>query len=207
MAKIKKTKNALKSQRDSMSRFERFLPTLELKKQQLQAEVRHVDVAIRQKTAEEKAFQLRLGAWVKLFSTDLDASGLAMADLVRLTEVRRSMGNIAGVNVPTFEEAVFAHAPIDYFATPPWLEDAVEVLEGLIRLRAERLILEDQKRLLGEELRITSQRVNLFEKVKIPECKENIRVIRIALGDAQTAGVARAKMAKGKASDLVSAVT
>ena len=68
-------------------------------------------------------------------------------------------------------------------------------------------LLEDQKRLLGEELRITSQRVNLFEKVKIPECKENIRVIRIALGDAQTAGVARAKMAKGKGDDLVSGVT
>jgi V/A-type H+-transporting ATPase subunit D len=207
MAKVKKTKNALKSQRDSMSRFERFLPTLELKKQQLQAEVRHVDVAIRQKAAEEEAFQQRLRAWVKLFSADLESAGLEMADLVRLTEVRRSTGNIAGVNVPTFEEAVFARTPIDYFATPPWLDDAVEVLEGLMRLRAERLILEDQKRLLGEELRITSQRVNLFEKVKIPECKENIRVIRIALGDAQTAGVARAKMAKGKGDDLVSAVT
>ena len=83
----------------------------------------------------------------------------------------------------------------------------MEVLEGLMRLRAERLILEDQKRLLGEELRITSQRVNLFEKVKIPECKENIRVIRIALGDAQTAGVARAKMAKGKGDDLASGAT
>ena len=53
-------------------------------------------------------------------------------------------------------------------------------------------------RLLGEELRTTTQRVNLFEKVKIPEAKENIRVIRIFMGDQQTAAVARSKIAKGK---------
>ena len=45
----------------------------------------------------------------------------------------------------------------------------------------------------------TSQRVNLFEKVKIPEAKENIRAINIFLGDQQTTGVARSKLAKGKA--------
>ena len=40
--------------------------------------------------------------------------------------------------------------------------------------------------------------VNLFEKVKIPEAKENIRIIRIFMGDQQTAAVARSKIAKGK---------
>jgi V/A-type H+/Na+-transporting ATPase subunit D len=207
VAKIKKTKNALKSQRDAMSRFERFLPTLELKKQQLQAEVRHVDAAIRGKAGEEETLRRALHSWIKLFSAAAEASVVDVTGLVRLVEVRQTTGNIAGVNVPAFEEAVFARAPIDYFSAPPWAEDAAEVLEKLMRLRAERLLLEEQKRLLGEELRITSQRVNLFEKVKIPECKENIRVIHIALGDAQTAGVARAKMAKSKTGDLASAVS
>ena len=49
-----------------------------------------------------------------------------------------------------------------------------------------------------DELRTTTQRVNLFEKVKIPEAKENIRIIRIFMGDQQTAAVARSKIAKGK---------
>ena len=44
----------------------------------------------------------------------------------------------------------------------------------------------------------TMQRVNRFEKVKIPDTLENIRRIRIALGDQMTAGVARAKIAKAK---------
>jgi len=59
-------------------------------------------------------------------------------------------------------------------------------------------VLERQEQLLQEELRTTTQRVNLFEKVKIPECEENIRQIQIYLGDQQTAAVGRAKIAKGK---------
>ena len=57
---------------------------------------------------------------------------------------------------------------------------------------------EEQRRLLAEELRTTNQRVNLFERVKIPECKEAIRKIRIFLGDVQTLDVARSKIAKQK---------
>jgi V/A-type H+-transporting ATPase subunit D len=59
-------------------------------------------------------------------------------------------------------------------------------------------VLQEQTRLLREELRITTQRVNLFEKVKIPETKTNIRIIQIHLGDQQTAAVVRGKIAKNK---------
>ena len=45
--KIKHTKNELKAQRDALRRFERYLPTLQLKKQQLQLEVRHREAAAR----------------------------------------------------------------------------------------------------------------------------------------------------------------
>ena len=58
--------------------------------------------------------------------------------------------------------------------------------------------LRKQEMLLENELRATSQRVNLFEKVKIPEAKENIRVIGVFLGDQQTAAVVRGKISKKK---------
>ena len=51
MAKIKLTKNELKFQRDALKRFQRYLPTLQLKKQQLQMEVRHV----REEIADRKS--------------------------------------------------------------------------------------------------------------------------------------------------------
>ena len=62
----------------------------------------------------------------------------------------------------------------------------------------EHRVLEEQRRLITDELTTTSQRVNLVEKVKIPSCKENIRVIDVYLGDQQTAAVVRGKIAKKK---------
>ena len=66
----------------------------------------------------------------------------------------------------------------------------------MLAAQAEVAVLQEQARLIREELTITTQRVNLFEKVKIPETKENIRVIRIYMGDQQTAAVVRGKISK-----------
>ncbi|MFH1476317.1 MAG: V-type ATP synthase subunit D [Verrucomicrobiota bacterium] len=194
MPKIKHTKSELKNQRDDLRRYERFLPTLELKKQQLQIEVRKLNVALEAGRAEEAGLRAELDGWVRVFAEPFE-----LGAMLRLKEVRRLSGNIAGVAIPIFQEAVFERAPLDLFQTPPWLDDGLNMLERLLRLQAAQVVMKTQERLLSEELRTTTQRVNLFEKVKIPECTDNIRVIRIFLGDEQTAAVARAKLAKGKA--------
>jgi len=201
MAKLKKTKNELKAQREALRRYERFLPTLELKKQQLQREVRRVETALRESAAAGEAVLARLRPWVKLLSA---APELRLGDYVRVAAVDLETANIAGVNVPTLTEVRFESVPVDYFETPPWLEEAVAALSELTERRVQQLTLERQRDLLGEELRITAQRVNLFEKVMIPRAEDGIRAIRIALGDAQTAAVARAKIAKGKGAELLS---
>jgi V/A-type H+-transporting ATPase subunit D len=199
MAKLKKTKNELKAQREALRRYHRFLPTLELKKQQLQREVRRAEVALLERSTQEKALLERLRPWVKLLS-----SGPDLGAYVRLAALDLESANIAGVTVPVLTGLRFETPAIDYFETPAWLDDAIVALSELTSMRAEQRVLERRKELLGEELRITAQRVNLFEKVMIPRAEENMRIIRIALGDAQTAAVARAKLAKGKGADLLS---
>jgi V/A-type H+-transporting ATPase subunit D len=191
MAAIKHTKNELKAQRDALTRFERFLPMLQLKKQQLQAEVQAIQAQITQKAAEEKRERDQIIAWAKLFSEPV-----GLADFIGLPSVKTEEGNIAGVRIPMLQSMDMERASIDLFETPPWVDDAMDAVENLVRLKVEREILEEQQRLIAEELRTTSQRVNLFEKVKIPECRENIRVIKIFLGDEQTASVVRGKIAK-----------
>ncbi|HNX53383.1 MAG TPA: V-type ATP synthase subunit D, partial [Pontiellaceae bacterium] len=191
-------KNELKAQRDALTRFRRYLPTLLLKKQQLQLEMRGLEAQIVAKRQEEDKARADLASWVKLFSEPFD-----FTPYVQIAEIRRSSGNIAGVEIPLFESLRFEEALPDLFATPAWVDSAMDLLRQLIRLRVERQIIEEQHRLLSDELRTTSQRVNLFEKVKIPECRENIRVIRIFMGDQQTAAVARSKIAKGKSVEKV----
>ena len=194
MAKIKYTKTELKQQRDALRRFERYLPTLQLKKQQLQMEVRQLEIEIEAKAKEEQRARDDLQEWIKLF-----AIPVPFENYLRIAHVRRSVNNIAGVNVPVLEDVAFDRSVPDLFLTEPWLDDALDMLETLSKLRLQRLIIEEQHRLLAQELRVTTQRVNLFEKVKIPETREHIRIIRIFLGDQQTAEVARAKMAKDRA--------
>ncbi len=194
MAKIKHTKNELKAQRDALKRFERYLPTLQLKKQQLQLEMRNLEKKIEELLHEQRREEDRLKKWIALFSEPFDFEAH-----LRLVRVETSTGNIAGVTIPIFEKAVFEEKTPDLLATPPWVDDGMRALKHMTEFRLHREILEEEHRLLGEELRVTNQRVNLFEKVKIPEAKEHIRVIRVFLGDQQTAEVARAKIAKGKA--------
>jgi len=193
MPKIKHTKSELKNQRDDLRRYARFLPTLELKKQQLQIEVRKLNAALEDKQTEEAGLRTELDSWVRLFAEPFEFSAM-----LQLKEVRRGAGNIAGVAIPILQEIVFERAPLDLFQTLPWLDDGLAMLERLLRLKAAQTIMATQKHLLSEELRTTTQRVNLFEKVKIPDCRDNIRVIRIFLGDEQTAAVVRAKLAKDK---------
>ena len=106
--------------------------------------------------------------------------------------------NIAGVTVPVFEELTFEDIVYDVADYPLWVDTAVVKLREIARLDALTKTLRRQVELLEKELRSTAQRVNLFEKVKIPETRENIRVIGIYLGDQQTSAVVRGKIAKKK---------
>lgn len=204
MGKIKHTKTELKRQRDNLRRFQRYLPTLQLKKQQLQLEIRRIEALIEARQAEEERLRQGLELWMALFSEPCEfptwqvEEPFRWEEHLRVVDIRTREGNIAGVPIPLFEEVVWEKRVPDLFGTPPWVDDALAALERLISLGAELAVLREQQRRVREELRVTTQRVNLFEKVKIPECQQNIRVIRIFLGDQQTAEVARAKLAKGR---------
>lgn len=195
MAKIKLTKNELKVQRDALKRFNRYLPTLQLKKQQLQMEVRHMHehIANLHRQMEEHAAE-----WAEAMPllSGVDSAGLD--ELLRVQEWRVGQRNVAGTDVPVFVSLTFVEKDLDLFLTPPWFDDALTAARQQVELRLKQLLLQEMLALIEQELRIVTQRVNLFEKVKIPETRENIRRINIYLGDQQTNSVGRAKIAKGK---------
>ena len=195
MAKVKLTKTELKAQSDALTRFQRFLPMLQLKKQQLQSEIAGIVAKAESVSAREREVRSELDSWVGLIATDEEL----LSGLVSVKSVKTGTANIAGVAIPTFESIDTDVKDIDAWATPAWIDDAVAVTTQILSLQCERRVYEEQRRLVQEELRQTSQRVNLFEKVKIPQCKEAIRVIKIALGDEQTAAVTRGKIAKSRA--------
>ncbi|MBQ2904188.1 MAG: V-type ATP synthase subunit D [Clostridia bacterium] len=194
MAKIKLTKNELKIQKDALKMYRRYLPTLTLKKQQLQAEIRTVEAKAEAVRKERENLEKGFGSWIAVFSEkDAFPDGI-----IKVSNIRKGTGNIAGVAIPVYEGADFSRGDYDLYETPLWVDIAANHMEKAISLDLEAEVLDEQVRLLEAELLSTSQRVNLFEKVKIPETEENIRKISIYMADQQVSAVVRSKISKRK---------
>jgi len=193
MAKLRLTKNELKKQKDELKRYEQFLPTLLLKKQQLQAEILKIHREA-EKLKQEKAYaKAKVYKWADVFTEETD-----IEKIIHLKSIELSQGNVAGIDVPVFEKTIFEEHDYDLIKTPLWVDAGIEALKEVITITAKNRVLKEQEILVKEELRITTQRVNLFEKVMIPQTKDNIKRIRIYMGDLQTAAVVVGKIAKEK---------
>jgi len=194
MAKLKLTKGELKYQRDALRRYERFLPILQLKKQQLQMEILYQVATLEEAGCKRSSKTREIEVWAGL----LAESGLNLKDWIRPKRAVVDTKNVAGVDLPIFQKVEFEGIEYDLFTTPLWVDRALEDLRALVAILEEIKVLEKGISILRQELRITTQRVKLFEKVKIPEAEENIRVIKVYLGDQMANAVGRSKIAKKK---------
>jgi len=194
MAKIKLTKGELKKQRDALKQYQRYLPTLLLKKQQLQLEILQQSALADEKRSLLNKKKESVKAWAGLFSEPVPG----LKEWLVPKSVAVGKKNVAGVNLPVFERVDFVEADYDLFLTPLWVDFAVDALKGIISQEIETETIEKGITILRQELRITTQRVNLFEKVKIPETEEAIRLIKIYIGDQMSNAVGRSKIAKRK---------
>ncbi len=194
MAKIKLTKNELRVQKDALKMYRRYLPTLMLKKQQLQAEISTIEEKAEAVRAQKTALEESFGRWIAVFSE----SEAFPPDIITVQNIRRGQGNIAGVAIPVYEGADFVRGNYDLYETPLWVDMAAAHMEKAMSLELEAQVLDEQVRLLEHELQVTSQRVNLFEKVKIPETEANIKKISVYMADQQVSAVVRSKISKKK---------
>ena len=199
MAKIKLTKGELKRQRDALKQYRRYLPTLQLKKQQLQLEILQQNITLQNiKQALIKKRQ-SIHSWAGLLAEPQVEIRLFLSPEKIITHLK----NIAGVDIPVFKGLEFSEKNYDLFLMPLWLDAAIGILREVIVLNKEILTRQEGVNILRNELRITTQRVNLFEKVKIPLAEENIRLIKIYIGDQMANAVGRSKIAKRKIEELV----
>ena len=183
MATIALSKSSLQQQRDSLRLFERFLPSLELKRQQLTAEYKKaLHVLAEAEQGAEQASRSLPALLPILGSVRMELSGL-----IRIRRVEVAEEDVLGLRLPTLLAVEFDTA--DYLVTC-----LKEVATYRLRLQVYR---ERVARMQGAVRRVT-QRVNLFEKVLIPNAKRNIARIQIFLSDVERAAVVTSKIAKGK---------
>lgn len=195
MATVRLTKTQLRIEQLKLKGLERYLPTLQLKKALLQSEVSGVEQLIG-KLEKRYATELQNS---RRFASLLTSRGIdSLFSSIAIEKIEKSFENVAGLELPSLEKVVFAEAGYSLFDTPYWVDSAAEELRTLLSLREELRIMRDKKTVLQNELRQVSIRVNLFEKIMIPRAKENIRKIKIFLGDQQLSAVGQAKAALHK---------
>jgi V/A-type H+-transporting ATPase subunit D len=194
MARLALNKSSLKKQRDQLKTYKKFLPSLDLKRQQLMIEWRSSQRELARLDRELNEVGQRMPELMDL----LGSSDVPLTGLFRVTGVEIKEINVVGVRVPELGAVTFDVAEYSVLAKPFWVDHLVDAGKSLAELRLRREVQQQRTHVLADALRKVTQRVNLFEKVLIPQAKDNIRKINIFLADSQRVAVVRSKIAKAK---------
>lgn len=194
MTRLSYNKSALHRESARLRRFKRYLPSLDLKRRQLIAE--QYQAAAQLKQTERSIEQCRRSIAENL--PMLADATVDLTGLVRVASVRVGRQQVIGHPMPVLESVEIEVRPYSTLGTPHWLEQAVNRLRLMLELQVRLRIEQRRLQVLEEAVKKITQRVNLFDKVLIPEAETNIKKIGIFLSDAERAGVVRAKMTKRK---------
>jgi V/A-type H+-transporting ATPase subunit D len=190
--RIRLNKVSLREQKQKMAMYERFLPALEARKQQLIMQLTVIRTNIRDQRELMETMLEEIRSWASLY-WDIER---VLRFYIVIREIRCASRNIAGLKIREFKEVEFDDPGYSFFRTPYSFDAVLKRTREAISLRERIKILEEQERVLLEGFRKTSQRINLYEKMLIPQCREAVRRISVYLQDQQAAAVGVAKVAK-----------
>ena len=194
MPRIQLTKSALAREKRQLDTFRRFLPSLDLKRQQLMVERKKATVAKAGIEAEVEALRTGVARALPMLA-DL---GIDLTGLVRVEAVEIGWQNALGTRLPVLGGVRIEACAYSPLARPHWVDAAVTSLRRMLELRIRVQVEARRLALLEAAVKTITQRVNLFDKVLIPRTKANVKRIRVHLSDAEMASVTRSKIAKRK---------
>ena len=187
-------KGTLASKKKQLLTYQRYLPALELKQQQLmivQKKEREVLVVMaREKNALFEFVQQQIPM--------LACDTFRLEKLVELQCWNIEEEYVVGIVLPRLTSVTIQRQPYGYLARPHWVDSYVDCLEKAIRLSLEHDIQLQRVDALMKATQSATQRVNLFSKILVPETKQAIKKIQVYVSDSEAAAVVRAKITKKK---------
>jgi V/A-type H+-transporting ATPase subunit D len=198
MATLALNKTSLHKENLKLKTFERFLPTLDLKRKQLLMERAKAAASLAQIRKELEELEELVAAQLPMVSNEL----VDLTDLVRVTDVKLSEENVVGAYVPVLESFKTETRPYGFLVRPHWVDAVALRLKEVLELKIRVQVAKRRYQILEIAARKITQRVNLFEKVLIPRTRQNIKRIRLFLSDAERISVVQAKIAKRKQSAI-----
>lgn len=194
MARLQLNKSSLAREQTQLKSYERFLPSLDLKRQQLMAERAKAREDVKRLEDEVSDLAQQVGAKLPM----LAQKGIDLDGLVELKDYKVKEVNVVGVKMPALDRIEVSVRPYSRLAKPHWVDAAAQLLHDMIEARLRVRVAEERVKIFDKAVATITQRVNLFEKVLIPRAKANIKKIRIYLSDEQMQAVVRSKISKRK---------
>jgi len=201
MARLQLSKSALSREQKNLRTYKRFLPSLDLKRQQVMAERNEAARQLAQTRREIDALRKAAGDINPMLSN----RDVELTDLARITDVSLDVQNVVGTRLPTLTAVTVEVRDYPLMGKPFWVDNTAQMLRQMLELRVRLQVEQRRLALLEEAVKTITQRVNLFDKVLIPRAQQNIKRIQIYLSDLQTAAVVRSKIAKRKRAKLEAA--
>lgn len=166
------------------------LPILEVKEAALRLEIKKLATKI-EKMEKELADKInRYSSMTSLWPE--------IPDVINVNRIVMTRRLVAGIQVPVIKSVVFKDINISAFSHPSWVIGGIEILKGMITRNIHIYI---NKTVLSEMeavRRKTTQKVNLYKKVQIPEFEEAIRKIKGFLEDEENLSKSSQKILKNR---------
>lgn len=186
--KFQYNKTALQNLRRQLSIREKALPTLKSKEAALRLEVRKI-------TAEIELLKEEYQALVKQ-NQNYNGFWTEFPDVVKIRNVNSEQKNIAGVKVSILTGIDFDIENVSMFNMPSWIRLAINMFELLMTLQIKIEMTENRLNALAYARKKTTQKVNLYEKVQIPEYKTAIIKIKRYMEDEENLSKSSQKIVK-----------
>ncbi|ARB92455.1 V-type ATP synthase subunit D [Legionella longbeachae] len=194
MLQIKLNKASLSLELKNLKNYQRFLPSLELKRKKLLSERNRVDAQINELTQKKQTLEKNIQNDLPMIVSSMNI----ISQFIQIKKISLTEENIVGVKLPILHAIIFNPTNYVFFNTPQWFEKLIDLLYEKIELQLRLQVATKRQLLLAKAIQTVTQRKNLFEKVLIPRALNNIRLIQIFLADNERAAVVRSKIAKKK---------
>lgn len=189
--KFQFNKTALQKLKKDLKIREKALPTLKAKETALRLEVK--------KARDELKEARNLFLHHKTNMSEFDLLwGEFPNDLLLIDDVTLHFRKIAGVKIPVLEDVKFKFGRDSLFGLPAWTATGVDLLKQSSKLEIQISIAEQKLAVLEYARKKTTQKVNLYEKVQIPEYNQAILKIKRFMEDQENLEKSSQKILKSK---------
>jgi V/A-type H+-transporting ATPase subunit D len=186
--KVQYNKTAIQQYQRQLTIREKALPTLKSKETALRVEVKKSGDHLSELKKELEDLYDAMGKMMKLW--------VEFPEVLYVENTDISVKNIAGVRIPILNDIRFGLHEFSLYHQRPWVPSEIERLKDIIRLKTEILVNQKQYDILNYARKKTTQKVNLYEKVQIPDFRDAIRKVKRYLEDKENLEKAAQKIVK-----------